>query len=373
MSTIDAAAWDGLVGAGTPFLEHAWLRSLEEARCAIPEEGWLAQLLTAHDGEKMVGALPLYVKGNSFGEFVYDWSWADLAARMGVAYYPKMIVASPFSPVSGERILTSDDLSDDARERTARSLIRAALAIADGNGVSGLHFLFVPPWQAKLLEEEGFFLRHSLQYHWKNRDYGTFDDFLAGFSSKRRAAIRRERREVAKSGIVLESKRGDELDSATVDKIFEFYTSTTDKFVWGRRYLNRELFGQVVETMPDRVRAILARDGDGDLVAGTFNMVKGDRFYGRYWGATRDVRFLHFEACYYYPIEMAIAEGLEHIEPGAGGEHKYVRGYEPTRTTSAHWIGNPRLASVLTDYCLREGKAVDDEIESMLECSPIRS
>lgn len=370
---VDAARWDALDGGGSPFLSHAWLAAMEEAGCAAPEQGWLPQFLLAERGGELLGAIPLYVKGNSFGEFVYDWAWADLAARLGVAYYPKLIASSPFSPTSGPRILLHPGLGPEERAEVLRLLIRAAVQLADELGVSSLHFLFVPEEHARVMEAEGLMLRLGHQYHWVNEGYENFDDFLGRFRSKKRVQIKRERRgALEEAGVSVELRRGRELSAAEMDDVFRFYASTCDKFAWGRQYLNRDFFARVHRTMPDDVVAILARRASGEAVGGAFTLERGGRLYGRYWGCDEEVRFLHFEVCCYAPVEWAIREGIRTFEPGAGGGHKYTRGFEPVRTWSAHWVREPRLDGVLRRHLVQERAAVEAEIQRLLEESPLQ-
>ena len=377
LEPVPAEAWDRLVGEeGTPFMEYAWLRGLEVTGCVDPEVGWMPQIVTAweeRDGEadRLVGAVPLYLKGNSRGEFVYDWAWADLARRVGVPYYPKMIAAVPFSPVSGARLLTNPDLSEEERGVVLRAIVQVSIQLAREMGVSGLHFLFVTPEHARLLEDEGLMIRNHYQYHWRNEGYDTFDDFLGRFKSKKRNNIKRELRDVSDAGVTFETRTGAELDDALMDHLFAFYTSTCDKFVWGQTYLNRPFFEHVRAHMPERLLMFLARDGGGDPVAGTFNLFKGDRMYGRYWGCHREIEFLHFVTCCYEPIDYAIQRGIKHFEPGQGGHHKYKRGFEPVKTWSAHWIADPRMAALLKQHLRQEREAVDEEIARMLSESPL--
>lgn len=369
---VAGAEWDRLVGAGSPFLEHAWLASMEEAKCAAGQEGWIPQILTAWRGDALIGAVPLYIKGNSFGEFVYDWAWADLASRLGVAYYPKLVAGIPFSPVSGERLLTEPTLSEGEREELLRLMIRASVALAKELGLSGVHYLFVPEWQAKLLAEEGLMIRFGHQYHWTNEGYGDFDDFLGRFKAKKRTQIKRERRGVyEESGVTVEMLRGTEVDEAVMDHVFRFYHSTCDKFVWGRQYLNREFFRMVHARMPERLLILLARDKGGTPVAGAFTLEKAGRIYGRYWGCDEEIKFLHFEVCCYAPVAHAIEHGMQVMEPGAGGGHKYLRGFEPVKTWSAHWIADPRMRALLDRHLEAERAAVDREIVAMRAQSPL--
>jgi len=373
IADIDADAWDHLVGDGSPFVEYRWLRAMEDTGCVDPEHGWLPQIVTLYEGDRLVGALPTYLKGNSYGEFVYDWAWADLAHRLGVDYYPKLIVASPFSPVTGPRVLVDPDGSEAQQTAWRSALADAMTELVQRSGVSGAHVLFAPEAEARALEDRGWFVRVAHQYHWHNDGYRDFDDFLSRFRSKRRRSIRRERRRVREAGYTVESIAGTELDEATMDRVFGFYASTCDRYVWGRQYLNRAFFAQVHDTMPERIRVFIARDADGEIVAGTFNLEKGDRMYGRYWGSTVDVDLLHFETCYYAMIEHAIAHGMQAIEPGQGGEHKYTRGFSPQPMYSAHRIRDRRLGWMLQRHTAQESGLVLDEVERKREAGPLRS
>ncbi len=367
---ISASAWDALVLDGNPFVSHAWLRAMEVTQCAAPEEGWMPQHLVARLDGEVVGAVPLYVKGNSYGEYVYDWAWADLAARMGVHYYPKVIAASPFSPVSGSRLLVGDREQSDA----VRDALAVALRSVGGDdGLSGVHVLFCPEPEARALERRGFVLRTAHQYHWFNHGYASFDEFLARFRSKRRREIRRERRRVQEAGYRVEVVRGDEATVEQMDDAFSFYASTCDRYVWGRQYLNREFFEEVQGTMSERIRLFFAQDSSGRRVAGTFNLAGPTRLFGRYWGARVEVPHLHFETCYYRMIEVAIEEGLEAIEPGAGGDHKYARGFEPVTTWSAHHLTDPQFDHVIRRYLSRERDAVECMVDEMKERGPLRA
>lgn len=371
--TLDAGAWDRLVGDGSPFLEHAWLAALDRTGCIEPDEGWLGQTITAWKDGELVGAIPLYMKGHSRGEFVYDWSWANLAQRLGVPYYPKLIAAVPFTPVSGERLLLHPELDDDDREAVQAMLIRGAREWTDRTGAKGLHFLFVPKDQADTLADHGFITRLSFQYHWRNHGYESFDDFLAAFRHKRRNQFRRERREMDDQGIVFKVYTGDDISPEVVDQAFHFYARTCERFgPWTSQYLKRPFWDEVSKTMPHRLQILLAGRAGEPPVAGTLTLRKNDRWYGRYWGCDEHVRFLHFNACYYFPIEQAIRAGVQTYEPGAGGHHKYGRGFEPTYTYSSHYLPDPNLRHILSDYVEREAEAVRHEVETLLASSPLK-
>jgi predicted N-acyltransferase len=371
--TLEAAAWNQLVGESSPFLEHAWLLALDRTECVDPQEGWLGQTITAWQDGDLVGGIPLYLKGNSRGEFVYDWSWADLAGQIGVSYYPKLIAAIPFTPVTGTRLLVHPELSGDDREKVLNLLVQGALEWTDRVGAQGLHFLFTPKEEADRLAEHGFLTRLGFQYHWRNRGYDDFDDFLGAFRHKRRNQILRERREMTDEGISFRVYTGDEITPHVIDQMFHFYSLTCARF--GRstgRYLNRAFWQEVGRTMPHRLQILLAHRDTGVPVAGTLTLRKGDRWYGRYWGCDETVRFLHFNACFYVPIEQAISEGVQTYEPGAGGQHKFGRGFEPVLTYSSHYLPDPNLRSILTDFVAREATAVHADVEALLSSSPLK-
>jgi predicted N-acyltransferase len=370
---VDAADWNRLAGGANPFMEHAWLAAMESSGAVGPGTGWAPWVVAARDASgRLVGAVPLYAKSHSFGEYIYDWAWADLAARIGTRYYPKLIVASPFSPVTGPRVLVAPDLDERTADTVFDALVDAMLDVCRQNEVAGLHLLFITEDVAARLAARGFIVRHAHQYHWRNEGYATFDDFLDRFRSKRRREIRRERRRLAEQGYRVDPVRGTELSTADLDHIFDFYASTCARHAWGRQYLDRSFFHEVHRTMPERIVVMLARDAKGDVIAGTFNLRAGDRLFGRYWGASEDVPFLHFETCYYRTIEYAIDEGIAVVEPGAGGDHKFVRGFEPVTMYSAHWIADPRLRGILDNATERESHHVDEFVERLRDASPVK-
>ncbi len=382
---LDPDAWNRLVGDGSPFLDHGFLSLLEETGCTGHEAGWLPMILTATripadaaedaPGE-LVGALPIYIKTNSAGEFVFDWGWADAAHRAGIPYYPKAVVAVPFTPVTGTRLLV--DPEDPLADELSRALVGAALGMAKRSGLSSVHFNFVLEREVAALEHAGLPTRFGMQYHWYNGEergeqgpYPDFDAFLQRFRAKRRANIRRERRKLAESGVRVRAVQGDAIDEALMDHVFRCYKSTVDKFHWGRQYLNREFFLRLPERARDHLHIVVASDGRGDFAA-AFNMLKAGRLYGRYWGCTREVPFAHFEVCMYYPIEWCIQNGVGVFEPGAGGEHKYERGFEPTKTFSAHYIVEPALDHAIRDFLARERDGVDGRIAYMNDTSVLK-
>ncbi|HEX6274683.1 MAG TPA: GNAT family N-acetyltransferase [Polyangiaceae bacterium] len=350
-----------------PFLRFEWLDALERTGCVAPERGWLPMHLGLRVGGELVAAAPAYAKGNSEGEFVFDHAWARFAqGEVGVRYYPKLVVAVPFTPATGPRLL----VKAGAPEAALFDAFTVGLArICEEAKLSGAHVLFPSEEQSRALAERGLLERHGVQYHWHNAGYATFDEFLARFDAKRRHQIRRERRELGQRGVRLEVLTGSDLRVSDADFVFDFYAATVDKFPWGRRYLNREFFEEVLATMPEALHVVVGVDEKSKRrLGGAFNLLGADALYGRYWGALAEVPFLHFNVCFYQGIEEAIRRGLSRFEPGAGGEHKRARGFEPTVTRSAHHLVDRRLQAAIADYLRREVRAVDDEVE---EADPV--
>jgi len=352
---VPQGVWDALVGEdGAPFLEWAWLDALESSGSVRPATGWQPRHLTLWRGNRLVAAAPAYLKDDSHGEFVFDWSWATAAERVGLRYYPKLVVAAPLTPATGRRILVAP--GEDPEARTAE-LIRAAVEYARSEGLSSLHVLFPTEPEARVLEQVGLGIRHGVQYHFLNEGYRSFDDVLARFISKRRNQIRRERRSTAEHGISLRTVRGDELSSVDPGELYRLYASTVDKFVWGRRYLTPEFFVRVLERFRHRVEVVQAVRGSR-VIAGAFNVAGPEALYGRYWGCFEDVPFLHFDVCFYRGMEETVRRGLRRFEPGAGGEHKLVRGFFPRLTYSAHWIFHGPLDRAVREFLGHERTAI---------------
>jgi hypothetical protein len=345
---VDAAAWDRLVGEGSPFLEHAFLATLEEAGCVGDGTGWRPCPVTAWRDGRLVGAAPAYVKGHSYGEFVYDWQWAGFAKQNGIRYYPKVVVAVPFTPVAGDRLLVEPG-PEAAAVRTA--LIQALREIGARGG--GLHVLFPSERDTTALEAAGAMIRLQWQYHWHNQGFTTFEDFLTTLPSKRRTAIRKERKEVA--GFRIEA--GEHPDPGQGALMWSLYQDTHQRHSGGDGYLNPRFFDLLFQRWGHRLHTVVAYDG-ATPIAGTLNVRKGDRLYGRHWGTLRDVPYLHFEVAIYRAVEWCITHRIAVFEPGHGGEHKRSRGFAPTLTTSAHWLTHPGLDDALRDFCRREAEAV---------------
>jgi predicted N-acyltransferase len=339
--SLPQAEWDALVGGESPFLAWAWLSALEESEAASPRVGWGPQPLVARENGRLVAACPLYLKGHSEGEFVFDWGWADAAERAGINYYPKLLVGVPFTPVTGARFLVAPG---EDRVNWIRQLGAGLLALSRQNDLSSIHINFCRDDEFEALAGDEYQPRIAFQYHWQNRGYRDFDDYLASLRSKRRNQVRRELRAVAEAGIEIECLVGDEIADELFPVMYRIYRATIEKNPWGRHYLNERFFELLRERFRERVCFIVARRA-GEIVAGTVNIVKGDALYGRYWGCFEEVRNLHFAVCYYAAIEACIERGLARFEPGAGGHYKQLRGFDPVRTRSLHWVADARLAS----------------------------
>jgi len=372
IAELPAADWDRLAGAN-PFVSHAFLSALEDSGSATRETGWLPQHLAVagRDG-RLIGAVPLYLKSHSYGEYVFDWGWADAYERAGGQYYPKLQACVPFTPVTGPRLLLPPE---DERGAVAQTLMAGMLELARQTEVSSLHVTFPTEADWRALGEAGFLQRTGLQYHWENRGYETFDDFLASLAARKRKAIKKERRRVAESGIRLRALGGGEISPGHWDAFYRFYRATSEK-KWGPSYLTREFFHLLGERLGERVVLILA-EHDGAPIGGALNLVGegpdgGGTLYGRNWGALARFKFLHFEACYYQAIDYAIRHRLERVEAGAQGEHKIQRGYLPSPTYSAHWIRDPAFRRAVADFLARERRAIDEEQTILESFAPFR-
>jgi uncharacterized protein len=359
---IPAEDWDACAGDENPFLSHAFLEALESSGSATAESGWLPQHLALEDEKgRLLGAVPLYLKNHSYGEYVFDWGWASAYERTGGRYYPKLQCAVPFTPVTGPRLLLRADAGRDA----ADALIAAMLELAKRHKVSSLHVTFPTRGEWERFGEAGFLQRMGQQFHWENAGYGSFDDFLEALNSRKRKQIRRERRDALQGGIEIETLTGSDLEARHWDAFFRFYRSTSDR-KWGSAYLTRAFFDLIGERMAERIVLVMAKKS-GRYVAGALNVMGRDTLYGRNWGCLGDFPFLHFEACYYRAIDFAIARGLKRVEAGAQGEHKIQRGYLPVPTFSAHWIRDPGFAHAVADFLTRERHALESEMQQLEE------
>ncbi len=369
---IGREAWDACAGnpayQANPFVSFDFLDSLEESNCAVERTGWGPRHISVEDENGAIAAVaPLYLKSHSQGEYVFDHAWADAYERAGGAYYPKLLSASPFSPVTGPRLLVRPDVDPDAARRV---LLGGALTVCERAGASSLHVNFPDEADWTFLGEQGLLQRQNVQYHWRNDGYQTFDDFLAALSSGRRKTIRRERRDAA-AGLEILALSGSDLTEEHWDAFFTFYMDTGSR-KWGRPYLSRLFFSLLGERMADRVLLIMARR-DGRWIAGALNLIGDDCLYGRNWGCVEAAPFLHFELCYYQAIEQAILRGLARVEAGAQGEHKIARGYLPSPVYSAHWIADPALRTPVANFLKQERERVQGEMEWLEEeFSPFR-
>ncbi|MBN8241431.1 N-acetyltransferase [Nitratireductor aquimarinus] len=365
-----ASDWEALAGAGpqaagapyNPFVSHAFLSSLEESGCAVRESGWLGQHLFLRSEEGvLLGAVPCYLKSHSQGEYVFDHGWADAFERAGGHYYPKLQVSVPFTPATGPRLLVRDGIAPDA---VRHALAEGLKTLTDRLGVSSVHVTFARDEDIAALDDAGFLLRTDQQFHFFNRGYENYDDFLGTLASRKRKALKKERRTALENGIEIEWLTGAGLTEAVWDDFFAFYLDTGSR-KWGRPYLNRRFFSLIGERMADDILLVMARR-EGRYIAGAINFIGSDTLFGRNWGCIEHHPFLHFEVCYHQAIEFAIARGLSTVEAGAQGQHKLARGYEPVTTRSAHYIPHPGLRRAVAQYLELERRDVA-EINRVLE------
>jgi hypothetical protein len=367
IAEIPAAAWDACAGDVNPSVAHVFLNALEESGSATARTGWTPQHLSiAGPDGTILGVVPLYAKTHSYGEYVFDYGWADAYERAGGRYYPKLLNAVPFTPVPGPRLL----LHPAAPAETRTHLIAAMVELANRRRISSVHVNFPEPGDAEALTEAGFLQRIGQQFHWSNEGYQTFDDFLAALNSRKRKAVKKERREALAPGLDIEVLTGADLAPRHWDAFYRFYLATSDR-KWGSAYLNRKFFALIGERMPEKIVLVMARR-DGKYVAGALNLLGKDTIYGRNWGGYGDYKFLHFECCYYQAIEFAIARGLKRVEAGAQGPHKIQRGYLPVPTYSAHWLPDPGFRRAVAQFLARERDMVERKIDALGEYSPFR-
>ena len=364
VSDVGRADWDRLAApTGDPFVSFDFLDACEASGCAQPSNGWAARHISLVEADAVVGVMPLYLKGHSQGEYVFDHSWADAFERAGGQYYPKLLGGVPFTPVTGPRLIAE-------KWEQKRALLGAAVSLVQRDGLSSLHVNFADDADQSLLIEAGLLARQDRQFIWENKGYNSFDAYLVELSSSHRKTIRRERRE-ATQDLEIRILRGDALTEAVWDAFYTFYLDTGSR-KWGRPYLNREFFARIGERMSDRIALVLACDA-GRPIAGALNFIGRDALYGRQWGTISPRPFLHFELCYYQAIELAIEMGLSRVEAGAQGDHKLARGYLPRTVHSAHYIAHPGLRGAVADYLEHEGQAVADDAVVMIEnFSPFR-
>jgi predicted N-acyltransferase len=368
---IDAAQWNSLLEAqpsATPFMRHEYLLALHESGSATPEAGWTAQFIAVFAGGVLVAACPQYVKDHSYGEYVFDWAWADAYQRSGLAYYPKLLCAVPFTPVPGARLLARDDAS-------RAQLLRAMQSLAQGAGLSSAHVLFLDEADQRGAKAAGWMLRSAVQFHWSNREpvpYADFEDFLASLQRQKRKKIAQERRKVQQAGVRFVARAGEEITADDWDFFYRCYTLTY-RAHHSTPYLTRDFFTRAARAMPGNWLLFIAERGDERIAASLIALdpARGNAF-GRYWGATEYVPCLHFEACYYQPLAWCIANGYRRFEGGAQGEHKMARGLLPVATASAHWLAHPQFAQAVADFLRREGRAVESYMDELEERRPFK-
>jgi hypothetical protein len=359
LSSIDeipAAQWNALLDADALFVRHEFLAALEHQSCVGAQSGWTPCHLVLSDSRgELCAALPLYRKLHSWGEFVFDFAWAQAYARSGLQYYPKLVAAVPFTPASGPRLLVA---AGPMQAAWRRELVRAALAMAADEGASSLHVLFAEKTQADALAADGFLLRRDCQFHWHNRGYRSFDEFLGRFTAEKRKKVRRERRRISDAGVQFRTLQGAQIDRRLWRTLYGFHTDTFLRH-GHTPYLSLGFFLEIAERLPDNIVIQLA-EHRSQPVAAAICFRSSSTLYGRYWGASGDFHSLHFEACYHQGIDYCIREGLTRFEPGTQGEHKVSRGFEPTLTWSSHWIAHPQFARAIAQFLQREAEAIDD-------------
>jgi len=363
LSAIPAESWNSLAG-DDPFLSHEFLSALHDSSCAVTATGWTPQYLVLKENGRLAGAMPLYLKTHSYGEYVFDWAWADAYHRHGFNYYPKLLSAIPFTPVSGRRVLAFTDAQGDR-------LIAAALALAQELQVSSFHCLFPPREQAERMRALGMMLRHGVQFHWTNRGYSSFEDFLSSMNHGKRKRIRQERRKVCEAGIEFEWREG----TAIRDQDWAFFTRCyrqTYREHHSTPYLNRDFFQRMGAALPGNTLLVIAKRENRPIAASL--LIRNRRsLYGRYWGALEYHPVLHFETCYYQAIEYCIVRGLETFEGGAQGEHKMARGLLPQETCSAHWLAHPQFAAAVEQFLAREARGMTRYVDELHERSPFKT
>ncbi len=372
LDDVDPQAWNTLVNDNNPFLKHEFLVALERHQCLGKETGWLPQhIVVFDDGGTLVGAAPLYLKYNSYGEFVFDWSWAEAYQRHGLAYYPKLVSAIPFTPMTGERLLMAAD-ADQVHQTALRTIIfNTTLEVAKAHNVSSVHWLFPATADMGFLQQQGLATRLDCQYHWHNHHYKNFTDYLECFSSRKRKNILKERRQVQEAEVTFRVLHGDEVTTAEWQLFHHYYCAIYDR-KWGVPTLTLGFFEEIGRTLAAQVVLVLAYQ-HGECIAAALNLRSDDTLYGRHWGCREQIPALHFETCYYQGLEYCIKHGLQRFEPGAQGEHKIARGFLPAATWSAHWIAHPEFRHAIEQFAATERREVERKMVALQQLSPFRS
>ncbi len=360
--------WDSLAAGATPFLKWDWLDILEQSGCVNEKTGWVPHHVIAERAGKLIAACPMYLKLHSMGEFVFDYEWAEAAHHAGIQYYPKMLVGVPFTPVTGHRFLTA---AGEDRGALVRLMGQALAKVAADNKISSVHVNFCLADEREALEPVGFIPRMGIQYHWQNRSFGSFDDYLASFRSDRRNKVKRERREIEQRKITIRAYEGEELTQKHLRTMFRLYKDHVDRLYYGRQYLTQQFFDELQRRFAANLCLMLA-ERDGKIIAGTFNVRDNVAMYGRYWGAFEEHPFLHFNVCYYSAIEHSIRLGLERFEAGAGGSFKQLRGLDPQHTTSVHYIVDGNFRRAVERFLSQEREMIQRKRDMLLDHSQIK-
>ncbi|HEY3303996.1 MAG TPA: GNAT family N-acetyltransferase [Candidatus Binatia bacterium] len=368
ISEVRREDWDRLLNHDSPFMKWDWLDALEQTGCIEEETGWLPHHLIVEQGGEVVGACPMYLKLHSMGEFVFDYEWAELAHRLGISYYPKLLVGVPFTPVAGARFLTAAGAD---RLSLIRLMGQSLARIAQDNKISSVHVNFCLEHERRALAAVGFVQRVGLQFHWENRGYGSFEDYLGSFRSDRRNKIKRERRAIAERGIAIRAVEGEELSQNHLRTMFALYKTHVDALYYGRQYLTPEFFDEIGRRFASHLCLIFA-ERDSRVIAGTFNVRGDSALYGRYWGAFEEEPFLHFNVCYYAAIDHCIKNGLNRFEAGAGGSFKQLRGLEPQPTTSMHYLVDPKFRGAVERHLAQEREMISLKRSALLEKSQLK-
>ncbi len=365
---IPSADWNRVLNSRYPFMRHEFLAALEQNHCTGEKYGWLARHIAAYEDGKLVGVLPMYEKDNSYGEFVFDWAWADAYQRNGLPYYPKWVIAAPYTPATGPRILVDPDHDWSS---VSTNLITALREMEGKADISSIHFLFTTEKETRLLQDQGYMARLGCQFHWHNQDYRDFQDFLDTFTAKKRKNVKQERKYAAAAKADIEIIPSNQASEEQLLAVEHFYRKTFDE-KWGTATLNLGFFKQIATSMGEQMLLIMARR-HGRYIAGAICFQDEHTLYGRHWGCIEDHAHLHFELCFYQGIEYCIQQGLKSFEPGAQGEHKISRGFLPTATWSAHWIKEPRFSTAIQHFLQQETEGMQDYIQAMLERSPYKN
>ncbi len=367
ISSVNKDLYNDIVDPDNPFLEHEFLEALEKSDCVGPYSAWNPRYIVLRDKDKIAGAITAYIKLDSYGEYIFDWEWARAYESSGLRYYPKLTVAVPFTPATGKRILVHQDYSFD---ECADIMVKRLIDLCFEENCSSIHFLYLSEEEQSFLEKKGFLKRNTHQYHWNNRGYNSFDDFLCDLRSGRKKQIRKERRSLEETGLNIHTFEKDEIKEEHMDAMWEFYIDTHSR-KWGSAYLNRDFFDLMFESFRHRLVLIMAHNGD-EWVGGSFNVVKNRRLFGRYWGTLYNYKNLHFECCFYRLIDYSITMGVKVFEAGAQGEHKFLRGFAAVPTYSSHMMMDQGAHNVIGDYLKREREYTEHLITQYNRQSPLK-